>query len=152
MNAQTRAETLIELTELTDGFFRAVSFEEGTTPPYADIRALFIEKGLLVKNSGALPDICNLREFIEPRQASVQAGDLTRFHEAEISHTSEVFGNVAHRFSTYTKSGTLLGAPFEAKGMVSTQFIRTPDGWRISSMVWDDERQGLALADHWVAS
>ena len=152
MNVQTRGETLIELTELTDGFFRAVSFEEGNAPPYADIHALFIEKGLLVKNSGALPDICGLREFIEPRQASVQAGDLTRFHEAEISHTSEVFGNVAHRFSTYAKSGTLKGVPFEAKGMVSTQFIRTPGGWRISSMVWDDERQGLALSDHWVAS
>ena len=151
MNTQTREETLAELSKLTDGFFRAVSFVKGTTPPYANIHALFIEMGLLIKNSGVLPEICSLRQFIEPRQASVRAGELTRFYEAEVSHSSEVFGNVAHRFSTYVKSGTLKGVSFEAKGMISTQFIRTPDGWRVSSMVWDDERQGLALADHYVA-
>ena len=26
-----------------------------------------------------------------------------------------------------------------------TQFSRTPDGWRMSSMAWDDERLGLEL-------
>ena len=83
-----------------------------------------------------------------PRQASVDAGELTRFHEAEIAETTEVFGNVAHRFSAYVKSGTLNGASFEARGMISTQFILTPVGWRMSSMAWDDERPGVKLPNH----
>jgi hypothetical protein len=77
----------------------------------------------------------------------VDAGDLTRFHEAELSETTQVFGSVAQRFSAYTKSGTLRGTPFNAKGMISTQFIQTPHGWRMSSMAWDDERPGLSVRD-----
>lgn len=134
-----------ELKRLVDGFFDAVSFEAGGTPSYRRIRDLFIDTGLLVKNSGPVPEISSLDQFIASRQSSIDAGDLTRFHEAELSARTDVFGNVAHRLSAYTKSGTLKGAAFEARGVISTQFIRTPAGWRMSSMAWDDERDGLAL-------
>ena len=75
----------------------------------------------------------------------VDAGDLTRFNEAELHLTTELFGNVAHRFSAYAKSGTMKDVPFEARGMISTQFVLTPQGWKISSMAWDDERPGLSV-------
>jgi hypothetical protein len=29
--------------------------------------------------------------------------------------------------------------------MVSTQFVKTPAGWKMSAMAWDDERPGLTL-------
>jgi len=134
-----------ELKRLTAEFFRAVSFEPGEAPSYGSIYGLFIEGGLLIKNSGATPEISSVRQFIEPRQASVNAGELTRFHEAELFETTEIFGNVAHRFSAYVKSGTLKGVPFEARGLISTQFVRVPAGWKMSSMAWDDERPGLTL-------
>jgi hypothetical protein len=136
---------LDELKRLTDAFFKAVSFETGERPAYNKITELFIESGLLIKNSGPVPEISNVAQFIKPRQASVDAGELTRFHEAEIAEVTEVFGNVAQRFSSYVKSGVLKGASFEARGMISTQFIQTPEGWRMSSMAWDDERPGLEV-------
>ncbi len=139
------AEITIELKRLVDGFFDAVSFEAGGAPSYRHIRELFIEPGLLIKNSGPVPEISSLDQFIATRQASVDSGELTRFHEAERSARTEIFGNVAHRLSAYVKSGTLKGAAFEPRGMISTQFIRTPSGWRMSSMAWDDERDGLVL-------
>jgi hypothetical protein len=77
------------------------------------------------------------------------AGELTRFREWELSETTEIFGNVAHRFSAYAKSGTLKGVPFEARGMISTQFVLTPNGWRMSVMAWDDERPGLSIPDRY---
>jgi steroid delta-isomerase-like uncharacterized protein len=134
-----------ELKRLVDGFFNAVSFESGAAPVYARIHDLFIDTGLLIKNSGSIPEILNVNQFIASRQASVDSGALTRFHEAELTATTEAFGNVAHRFSGYVKSGTLNGVPFEARGLVSTQFVRTPVGWKISSMAWGDERTGLEL-------
>jgi hypothetical protein len=145
MSAGTHAHVLADLKRLMDAFFRAVSFAPGQRPPYVELHALFIETGLLIKNSGPTPEISSVRQFIEPRLVSVESGELTRFHEAELSETTEVFGNVAHRFSAYTKSGTLKGVDFEARGMISTQFILTPTGWRISAMAWDDERPGLVL-------
>ena len=136
-----------ELERLATEFFRAVSFEAGEVPSYESIYALFIESGLLIKNAGPTPEISNVRQFIEPRLAMVRAGELTRFSEVEISGTTEIFGNVAHRFSVYAKSGTMKGIPFEARGMISTQFISTPGGWKMSAMAWDDERPGLSIAE-----
>jgi hypothetical protein len=134
-----------ELDRLTSEFFRAVSFEPGDVPAYASIPGLFIERGLLIKNVGPDPEISSVQEFIEPREALVKAGTLTRFHEAEISESTVFFGNVAHRFSVYAKSGTSSGKSFEARGMITTQFISTPGGWKMSAMAWDDERPGLSI-------
>jgi len=37
------------------------------------------------------------------------------------------------------------GIAFESRGMISTQFIVTPVGWKMSAMAWDDERPGLSI-------
>ena len=149
MSEQTHGAVVLELKRLVDRFLEAVSFEAGGAPAYERIRDLFIEPGLLIKNSGPTPEISNLGQFIASRQAAVDSGELTRFREAELSAKTEVFGNVAHRFSGYAKSGTSKGVPFEARGLVSTQFILTPRGWKISSMAWDDERPGVALPERY---
>ena len=70
---------------------------------------------------------------------------MTRFSEYELCETTQIFGNVAHRFSSYAKSGTLNGTSFTARGMISTQFVKTTEGWKISAMAWDDERTSLSL-------
>ena len=145
MSRQNSSAVTVELDRLTTEFFRAVSFETGGTPPYENIRALFIESGLLIKNTTATPEVSTVQQFIEPRQAMVRSGELTRFREVERSQTTEIFGNVAHRFSAYAKSGTIKGVVFEARGMISAQFINTPAGWKMSAMAWDDERAGLTI-------
>jgi len=137
------------LEALARRFFAAVSFEPGQRPGYDVLHELFIEDGKLIRNIGAQPEIATVEQFIEPRQRSVDSGELSAFHEAETAEITEVFGNVAHRFSTYTKSGVLGGVPFTGNGMISTQFIRTPDGWKMSSMAWDDERPDLTIPDRY---
>lgn len=89
-----------------------------------------------------MPEISTVPQFIQSRHATVLSGELTRFQEMELSATTEVFGNIAHRFSAYAKSGTLRGVTFHTRGAISTQFIRTPAGRKISAMAWDDERPG----------
>lgn len=144
-NLQSQASAKSELNRLALEFFQSVSFTPGNAPDYEHIHTLFVEQGLLIKNVGSTPEISTVSQFIAPRSESVRAGELTAFHEAELSETTETFGNVAHRFSSYTKSGTLKGSSFNARGMISTQFVYTPHGWKISSMAWDDERPGLKL-------
>jgi len=138
-----------EMTGLLADFFAAVSFPAGGRPEYSAMRDLFSEGARLIKNSGDLPEISTVDEFIVPRQQQVDSGDLTSFDEAELAHVTEVFGNVGHRLSTYAKRGTIKGVAFEAEGIISTQFIRTPSGWKISAMAWDDERPGLAIPDRY---
>jgi hypothetical protein len=134
-----------ELDALATAFFEAVSFEPGGAPPYQNIHGLFIAAGLLIKNTAATPEISSVAQFIAPRQALVDSGALTRFKEWELSETTQIFGNIAQRYSAYGKAGTQDGKAFEARGVISTQFIRTPQGWKMSAMAWDDERPGLSL-------
>ena len=145
MNSHPIATVKSELDQLIAEFFSAVSFEEGGAPQFENIRKLFIESGLLIKNVSSTPEISTVSQFIAPRQASFNSGELTRFNETELSESTEIFGNVAHRFHAYAKSGTMNGASFSARGMISTQFVRTPSGWKISAMAWDDERPGLSI-------
>jgi hypothetical protein len=74
-------------------------------------------------------------------------GELIWFEETELHETTECFGNVAHRFSPYRKRGATPHEWIDVRGAISTQFVRTTCGWRISSMAWDDERAGLKLRD-----
>jgi hypothetical protein len=140
---------MTELQAVIDAFFDAVSFEEGSAPPYRAIRELVVPGGLLIKNSGEAPEVATVDEFIEPRQALVDSGELTSFAEFETHAITEVFGQVAHRMSTYGKRGVTGGEAFEGAGVISTQFVQTPDGWRISSMAWDDERPGLSIPERY---
>ena len=104
---------------------------------------------LEISGSSELPEISSVDDFIASRQQMVDSGALTSFKEVETAETTEVFGNVAHRFSTYEKRGTMHGEAIEGGGLISTQFIRTPRGWKMSSMAWDDERPGLVIPDRY---
>jgi hypothetical protein len=56
-----------------------------------------------------------------------------------------VFGDVAQHFCSYEKSGVQDGVPFTGRGMKTVQLVRMPEGWRISAVAWDDEREGLTV-------
>jgi len=134
-----------QMASVLDTFFAAVSFPTGGRPDYSALPELFSNGARLIKNSGDLPEISTVDEFVAARQQQVDSGELTSFEEVEVAHTTDVFGNVGQRFSTYEKRGTIAGDTFGARGVISTQFIRTPAGWRISAMAWDDERPGLSI-------
>jgi hypothetical protein len=138
-------DDLAALELLMSRFLRAVSFEKGQQPAYGELRELFVEGAKLIKAAAEVPEISTIDEFIRPRQETVDSGALEWFEEVEVAEITEIFGNVAHRFSTYEKRGTMNGAAIDARGAIATQFVRTPDGWRMSSMAWDDERPGLSL-------
>jgi hypothetical protein len=133
-------DTEPELARLVAAFFAAVSFEEGGQPGYDAIRDLFVERGLLIRNTGDAPEVTSVDEFIAPRAALAASGELTSFYEGELEAVDQHFGTVAHRWCTYEKRGVQNGTAFEARGTISTQFVLTPQGWRMSSMAWDDER------------
>lgn len=142
-------EQQLALEDIVGEFFRIVSFEPNTKPSYDRLYELFIDDGKLIKSSLQPPEITSVSQFIESRQRLVDSGDLTSFRELACNEIVEVFGNVAHRLTTYEKRGTLKGAEFEGRGVISTQFVKTPAGWKISSMAWDDERPGLSLPDRY---
>ncbi len=134
------------INQLVKVFF--ASFDNRDAPPdLSGVRQLFIDTGVVIKNSGPHPEIYSLDDFIAPRQQVLSDGSLTHFHEYEIGEHTDIFGNIAQRVSLYKKTGNASGQPFQSRGIKVFQFIRTPQGWRISSVAWDDEREGFLLPD-----
>jgi hypothetical protein len=68
------------------------------------------------------------------------------FYEVEIGRRIDLFGNIAHVWSAYEARSALGDAQPERRGINSIQLFRDPDlGWRIVAMIWDNERDGVAL-------
>ncbi|MGZ4122853.1 MAG: DUF4440 domain-containing protein [Tumebacillaceae bacterium] len=139
--------TLAILDEIVADFYKAFTNKEGMKPNVGIIHQLFIPEGMIIKNTDDVPVIYNLQQFIEPREKLLTEGLLVDFEEAETSSITEIFGSIAHRFSLYRKSGILSGERFETAGMKTMQFINTPNGWKFSSVAWDDEKSGLTIPD-----
>ena len=145
MNSGDTSKT--EIDELTRSFFGLFSNVGGVKPDLDRIFDLFVPQGLIAKCGALAPEISTLKAFITPRQALLSDGSLTDFAEVETSERTYIFGSMAQRLSTYEKSGSRDGVPFVSRGVKSFQFVRTVDGWRILSMAWDDERDGLSLQE-----
>jgi len=67
------------------------------------------------------------------------------FHEREVVRSQRIFGGIAHVLSAYeTKQSEQAREPF-ARGVNSLQLIREPDGWRVLSLLWDEEGPNTPL-------
>ena len=63
------------------------------------------------------------------------------FYEIETPRWIDVFGNMAHVWSNYEARTSLDDAEPERRGINSIQLFRHPEeGWKIISMIWDNER------------
>ncbi|WP_442600796.1 hypothetical protein [Paenibacillus sp. KN14-4R] len=128
------------LDAITASFFQVFTNKDGVKPNVNLIHELFIPSGIIIRNTDSTPEVYTLQQFIEPREKLLNDGSLIDFEEKELSERTEIFGQIAHRFSLYEKSGMRQGVYFHSKGMKSIQFIHTQDGWKINSLTWDDEK------------
>lgn len=73
------------------------------------------------------------------------------FYEVEVHNIIEVFGNIAHAFSTYEAWGDADKTIFLKRGINSIQFFFDGANWKVVSMIWDDERPGLSVDRKYLA-
>ena len=79
-----------------------------------------------------------LKEYSENTTPFFAAND---FYEVETARRIDVFGNMAHAWSNYEARRSPDDSDVERRGINSIQLFRHPDqGWRIISMIWDNER------------
>ena len=108
------------------------------------------------------PDARQIRTWIDadgrPASKMMGLGDYARdttsffaendFYEIETGRRIDLFGNIAHVWSAYEARTALDDAEPERRGINSIQLFRDPiRGWRIMAMIWDNERESVALPD-----
>jgi hypothetical protein len=123
-----------------NALYASISFTSGTKPRLDVLRALFLPQGLLINNNTpATPVVMSVEEFCGVVETAMASGNLTEFHEKEVARIIEVFGNIAHVFSTYeARFDEASVEPFSV-GINTIQFIRTGGKWLVSAMAWNDQ-------------
>jgi hypothetical protein len=124
---------------LTADLYTAISFRPGEEPNLEKLKGLFLLPGILINNNGETPVVWDVAAFSETYRQQLAAGAVHSFMEEEITDRTELFGTVAHRFSTY--QARLRGRQSDAviQGINSIQFLKTGGSWRVVSILWNDE-------------
>ena len=106
------------------------------------------------------PEALQIRTFLDadgrPAMKMMSLDDYARdtapyfaanaFYEIEIGRRIDRFGNIAQVWSVYEAPPALDDSEPERRGINSIQLFRDPEfGWRIISMIWDNERQGVTV-------
>jgi hypothetical protein len=109
-----------------------------------------------------LPETRQIRTWIDadgrPAMKMMGLGDYARdttpffaendFYEVEIGRRIVLFGNIAHVWSAYEARRAIDDAAPERRGINSIQLFRHAEvGWRIVSMIWDNEREGVRVPE-----
>ena len=104
----------------------------------------------MIRNDGNSSEIMTVDDFLKSYSERINDGTIKSFYEGEISHITEIFGTIAHRFSTYeTKFELTNPEPFNI-GINSIQYIKIGKNWKISSIVWNNQNDKLRIPDKYL--
>lgn len=129
-----------DIDDLVKRFFSLFNNTDAQVAAVAALPYFFLPKALIttIKLEENALGTYSVREFMDPRSALLSDGRLVEFSEREVESYTEIHGHIAHRWTFYTKSGTLDGQPFAGQGRKSFQLVKTGSGWKIAALAWED--------------
>lgn len=134
----------------TRSLYASICFGQSERPPLEQLRELFVPAGRLIDNNGGEPVALSVEEFITAYRSQLDAGKITSFYEGERSARTDVFGKIAHRFSTYEARFNLAEEEPFCMGINSIQFIKVGGRWRVTCMVWNDQTHDVRIPSEYL--
>ena len=149
------AEDLRAIDEAITGLYAVISGPAGEARDWDAFRAMFTPTAHMgacyTQPDGSIASVTMTPdEYIEQSGAMlVQIG----FTERETHRVLEVYGPVAHAFSTYEGTGDEnAGAPLRVSGINSIQLVRTDDGWKVFSILWNQASADQPVPQRYTAA
>lgn len=124
--------------------YAVISIKKGEIPDWEKFRGLFYPGARLISNSAAEPFVWTVKEFISYYKERIGDNTVREFYEGEISHKTEIFGKISHRFSTYE------ARPYK-RGINSIQLMKVNDQWLVTSLIWNDEDSDFPIPETYLA-
>jgi len=134
------SKDLLNINKVTQSFFSLFTNSNNRKPNFNKMNKLCIPEAVIINKTDKLHTVYNITSFIEPRQKILSDGTLTEFEEWETNGQTEIVNCIAQRHSVYAKTGILDGKRFKQTGHKFFHFIKTNDGWKISSVLWEDDK------------
>jgi hypothetical protein len=139
-----RAADVATVDGIITALYESISGPAGQKRDWDRFRSLFIDGGRLIPSRGRRDSVTNeiLPNVMTPEGYIAGSGGLERngFFEKEVAQTSETFGRVTHRFSTYESRRTAQDEKPFARGINSIQLLNDGKRWWIVTVYWDAER------------
>ncbi|MEP6684279.1 MAG: hypothetical protein ABJA35_13515 [Parafilimonas sp.] len=132
-----------------DEAYASISFKQGETPHFESIKYAFIPQAQTINYISDTAQILSIDDFVKAFKNYVETTKIQSFTEQEIYGRTDQFGNIAQRISTYKNYVNSVDVVKE-RGVNSFQLIKTPQGWKVSSMIWNVEKPGLSIPDNYL--
>ena len=136
------------ITKAVHDAYKCICFKNGN-PRYDSIKNYFIPQAQLINFRTDSATITNLPEFVDLYKQFIQSSKVNLFYEEALFGRTEQFGKIAHRISTYKTYLNTMDSIAE-RGVNSFQLIKTPAGWKVSSIIWDVEKTSLPVPDYYL--
>lgn len=127
-----------------NSLYDSISFKKGNRPDLQQLKKLFIDEARLIRTNKDSHEIMSVDDFINSFNTRIDAGDFIEFREYEIKKKIEMFGGIAHAFSTYETDFETPGGKLNARGINSIQLMETDGEWKVVTIFWyneDDENK-----------
>jgi hypothetical protein len=137
------------ITKAVHDAYAVISFQPGAKPAYDSIKYCFVPQAQLINFRGDTAQTTGIDQFVDAYKQFMEGNHIVLFAEEEIAGRTEQFGRIAHRISTYqTHVNSMDSLP--ERGVNSFQLIKTPAGWKVSSIIWDVERPSLPIPHYYL--
>ncbi|MFT4153401.1 hypothetical protein [Parafilimonas sp.] len=130
--------------QAVDNAYKALGFSAGKQPAFDSIQYAFIPQAQLINFIADTAQILPIGDFVKAYKNYVETSKLQSFNEEEIYGKTDQFGHIAQRISSYKTYINRTDMPAE-RGVNSFQLIKTKDGWKVSSIIWDIENKDLPI-------
>lgn len=132
--------------------YDVISGPGGAPRDWDRFRSLFLPGARLIPSGAGQDGRVGARVMSPDDYASLaQSGNwfAEGFFEAETSHVSERYGNIAHRFSTYAAYRSESDAEPFMRGINSIQLLDDGERWWVVTIFWQSESDGGPIPDRY---
>ncbi|AMR34297.1 hypothetical protein A0256_24010 [Mucilaginibacter sp. PAMC 26640] len=137
------------ITQAVREAYLAISFKKGEQPRFDEIQNYFIPEAQLINFRTDTADVSSIKRFVAAYKKYVADNKVQLFYEEEIYGKNEQFGKIAHRISTYKTYLNTMDTVSE-RGVNSFQLVKTPTGWKVSSIIWDVEQKDMPVPAYYL--
>lgn len=154
LNAQTKADTVIAETKdvvsvdaIIAALYNVISGPAGEARNWNRMRSLFLPEGKLVATAvrptgEVVKRVLTVEEYITGNGPVLEKNG---FFEKEIYRKQEVYGHIAHCFSTYEARRTATDVEPFMRGINSIQLYNDGKRWWILTVFWQTENKDLLI-------
>ncbi|MGH8853025.1 MAG: hypothetical protein ACREWI_01980 [Telluria sp.] len=146
-----RPADVASIDAIVAALYDVISGPAGAPRDWDRMRSLFAPEGRMAA-VGMRPDGSYPMRTMAPDDYIVRntkAFATSGFFETELARTTEVFGQVAHVFSTYEARHAVDDKPF-MRGVNSIQLVHDGKRWYVLSLVWRAEDAKLQLPERYL--